>query len=1076
MNPSQNPSIDERYLSLLVAGEQALGSESTFELSDVPSDLQDELKRDLACVDLLREVLPALAPESAYDPLPLNGAPSAPSGTCLGRFHIRHELGRGTFGIVYLAYDPSLEREVALKVPRIDALVDPEMRKRFYREAKAAAGLKHPNVVPVYEAGEAGPVCYIASEYCAGVTLARWLKERNEPVPFRLAASLVARLAEAVDHAHQNGVVHRDLKPGNVLLGPLPEAGDPELTPKITDFGLARFMLAADTSQTGSGTMLGTPNYMAPEQAGGRSREIGPAADIYALGVILYELLTGRPPFQAESVVDTLVLVRTQEPVAPGRLRARLPRDLETICLTAMAKNPARRFKTAGAMAEDLQRWLDKKPIHARPISSLERLVYWARRRPAIAALLIAILVVGAVGVAGIAWQWQRAETAADDLEINLYFRNVALAEREWSANNMARADQLLDACPLRRRGWEWHYVRHLRLNNLPPLHGHKSVVSSVSVSPDSTRIASASLDKTVTIWDVRSGRPLQTFAEHTEQVRVVIFIDDERVVSGSMDGTIKVWNATTGAVLRDIRTANRVWRLALSPDGQRLASASNNKWTAIREPGPNELQIWDVATWELLKSIPLAPRLSVNGMAFSADGQRIAFASGDIVSGEHSEVSVLDATTGTTVLTLPHPTGANCLAYSPDGRFLASGSGTFRSDEGKIHLWDAKSGRLIRTLEGHTGTLSNLAFSPDSRRLASSSADKKVKIWDVASGLEAINLHGHTDNVWGLTFSPDGHRLVSSGTDQTVRVWDASPLEKETGSELASLIGSGGRDNPVAMSGDGQFVASAGADAIVRVWSAKTWNQIHALHGHNGRILSLDFSADSQFLVSGGEDGSARIWDVATGQQRYVRVELSDIECRAAFRPDGWLAAIGGNNALIVWDPGTGKEWPIRNVHEWRILGLAFSPNGKYLATVSADCTVKVWNAQTQTSKPVLHAGPFTGRILHVAFSPDSRRLAFCGMNQTATVWDAVADKEVVTFRGHTDQVNWVCFSPDGRRVASASNDGTIKVWDAESGKEIETIRGHTRWVNGVVFSPDGQYLVSASADGTVKVWKTPP
>src|SRR5262245_7876320 len=280
MNPSQTAAVHERYLSLLVAGDEALGSQSTFELSDIPAELQEDLKRGLACADLLREVLPALAPNSANDTLPHIGELSAPSGSCLGRFQLRRELGRGTFGIVYLAYDPRLEREVALKVPRIDSLVDPEMRKRFYREAKAAAGLKHSNVVPVYEAGEAGPVCYIASEYCAGVTLARWLKDRNEPVPFQRAASLVAPLAEAVYPAHQNHDVHRHLKPGNVLLSSPSEPGDSEPTPKITDFGLARFM-AADASQTGSGAMVGTPNYMAPEQAGGRNQEIGPASDVY---------------------------------------------------------------------------------------------------------------------------------------------------------------------------------------------------------------------------------------------------------------------------------------------------------------------------------------------------------------------------------------------------------------------------------------------------------------------------------------------------------------------------------------------------------------------------------------------------------------------------------------------------------------------------------------------------------------------------------------------------------------------------------------------------------------------------
>jgi tetratricopeptide (TPR) repeat protein/tRNA A-37 threonylcarbamoyl transferase component Bud32 len=404
----------------LVAGEPS----SILESAEVPPELRRRLERAMASVRLLRQSFQRReSVTSTNAPLPW---------TTLGRFEIRRELGRGAYGIVYLAYDPQLRREVALKVPRPESIVTPELRDRFLREAQAAASLEHPNLVPVYEVGEVGPVCYLASAYCPGQTLAAWLKEQRELAPWRDAALLMATLADAVQHAHDRGVLHRDLKPSNILLTQVqsPKSrvqSQPEKpwtldfglwTPKITDFGLAKFLSDAEQEPTRSGTVLGTAAYMAPEQATGHSRQVGRQADVYALGVILYELLTGRPPFQADSMLETLEQVRTHEPAAPRRLRPRLPADLETVCLKCLEKEPGERYQSAGELAEDLRRYLRGEPILARPVSALNRAVRWCRRNPVVAGLLGAVamlLFVLAVGNRLSAYRLQQQALEADD-------------------------------------------------------------------------------------------------------------------------------------------------------------------------------------------------------------------------------------------------------------------------------------------------------------------------------------------------------------------------------------------------------------------------------------------------------------------------------------------------------------------------------------------------------------------------------------------------------------------------------------------------------------------------------------
>lgn len=1039
-------------------------------------------------------------------------------GSTIGRFQVLELLGRGAFGEVYKAYDPQLDRSVAVKIPRAEYFATVEEQQRFLREARSAAGLRHPGIVQVHEIADDSGFPYIVSDCIEGLTLADLISGGRPG--FRESAELVALLADALDFAHRQKVIHRDIKPSNILLaasnfppsatpgqGSRPggiAGGDAQFVPYLTDFGLAR-REEGEITVTLDGQVLGTPAYMSPEQAAGDHQNIDGRSDVYSLGVVLYELLSGELPFRGNRRM-LLHQVLHDEPRSPRTLNDQIPRDLETVCLKAMAKEPARRYATAAEFADDLRRFLRGDAVRARPVGRSEKIVRWCRRKPAAAGLIAAIAAILLLSALGGSWIALQERTSA--LKERGLRKDIAGALEEsktrLTQHYVASGVRLMDEHDL--PGSLVWFAEALQLDRSDPEREHAHRVRLAAVLRQCPRL--------VQVWS------------HDQAVTQAEFIPNSRLVFTVSADTVQLWNLDTGeAAVPPLKHSERVNHAASSSDGVYLVTSCQD----------GAARVWTVANGRL-NGAELRHARAVNNASFSPDGRLIATASDDKTAG------IWDAVTGQPLLApIPHDGAVSLAAFSPGGaRLLTTSRG---HNVCTAWIWDAVTGNAIARspLHADDGWI-GASWSPDGLRLASyySSDIKAAWIWDSASGIEKTPRIAQGFDVADARFSPDGaliatagnyggHWAGDDGAAAEARVWDA-----KTGQAVSPPIRQWAELNAIAFSPDGGSVATACDDGTARIWDAVQGDALTPPLWHARAVRQVQFSRDGRFLLTASSDGTARLWDLAVDDPEPPELFESERGWHAEARSsDGRHLATGTRDGGVrIIDLVDGHSIEIPRAHADVIEAIRFSPDGDRLLTAGKDKMARIWNARTgrPLSPPMEHrmgvydvrfsvdghlvatgADPWrpmatsgydagevriwdghTGEpvtlplnmsytVYDLGFSRDGRLIAACCSDRSLPkseicVWESKTGQLVRKFAVET-VVEEVELSPDGRKLVTASRnnfagvDDDARVWDLESGEQIFSLR-HGGGVMSASFSRDGRQLVTASADGGARIW----
>ena len=1061
---------------------------------------------------------PGAAPVSSGTPAATSvstGPLGGPLPCRLGAYELVERIGQGGMGVVYKARQISLDRDVAVKVLSLAALAGPEAVHRFRTEAVTAGSLRHPNIVVVHEVGLAEGQHYLVMDYVPGPTLADLT--RNGPLPARRAAQYLRTIAEAVHFAHERGILHRDLKPSNVLI-------DTNDQPRVTDFGLAKRFISGpvgtrstashssseevrdavervpthvEDDLTLSGQVLGSPAFIPPEQASGQRGRVGRRSDVYALGAILYQLLTGRPPFVGEALADTLRQVLNEEPPRPRLLNPTVPLELETIGLKCLEKEPDRRYPTAQALAEELGRWLENRPILARPVGLADKVWRWCRRKPALASLgagVIVLLLVVAIGSPLALYhinrarldaleQTQRAEAEALLTRRNSYAADMNLVQRALEESDLSRALELLDRHrPLRQseisnfkfqipadlRGWEWRYLwARCQSDERFTLCQSSNSVSALAFSADGQWLAVRHEDGVVALWDTLAKRSVTNLP-----ARAVRWRWCNKALAFSPREPLLAWGNTNASgapilSLRDLGEQKEIARLPHSADVVSVAFSPDAKVLATLDYD-GTVRVWDVESQQVVTNFPTAPvDVWAKRFAAAAQGTSTSVVGGIAGPGEPNSPSVRPRLSGSKM----NADHYGCVLFSPDGQWLAIGEAAPR-----IRLLNRVTGELreipVRT---EADGITALAFSPDSKRLAAGfgAGDNDVHVWDLGTGTET-RLAGHSGWIVGLAFSPDGQTLASASSDQTLRLWEVT-----RNTERRRFHGHTDEVWALAWSPIGQDLVTGGRDGSVRYWDPAVKAPVpYAVLPASVHFWGLAFSPDSKTFLTVTLPGGAVVqWDTASLQRVEELRFLGTNHLGVDLSRDGrWLALGDKVGNTQVWD-FLGRRLVTNLVsQETSVFALISPPGGNLLnrgaASSNRRTVPKLWRVDGW--QEISLQGINLEKLFEADCSPDERTLAIAYGDGTVAWWDLATGQRQAQFDSQYSHGVHVAFSPDGRLFATAGLNGLMKVWEVATRRAKLVVRGHRNALHDLVFSPDGSRLVASgtSLQGPVKLW----